>query len=170
MFKKRFALKLISCIVLVCLLVGFTVYAFGAGSSAGTSSDPLVTLSYVNETFRSELLAEVQKRIETATSTVDRDISSLASSFTSELGKSSGSAVESAYSTVTVAAGGVLDVTAGSEFLVLSGSGKLTQNMLIDATAGKSLASGDAIAENHFFTCPASCQLTAVSDLKILVK
>jgi hypothetical protein len=170
MSKNNLLYKLLALVVSVAVIAGLAVFAFGAGSSAGTSSDPLVTLSYVNETFKKELLDEVQKRIDLNQYDVDSQIAALAESFSSSVAASSGYAEQTPYMTVEISAGNTLDLPAGSEFLVLSGNGKVSVNMAVDTTSGKNLSHSDAISENHFIVCPADCQIQASSAMRILVK
>ena len=54
--KRKIAL------ILTAVLLGLAVCLPAAAAGAGTADDPLVTLSYLNETF----LAAVQKRIDEA--------------------------------------------------------------------------------------------------------
>jgi len=169
MSKKKFAVKLISAACLVALLCCFTILALSAGT-AGTTSDPLVTLSYVNKTFRESLLAEVQQRVNESAPVTNQQIAALADSFAAQVGRTAPQASETAYSAVNVPEGESYQLFAGQEFLVLSGGAKVSVNMLVDTTTGKSLAAGDAVAENHFFTCPADCQIRADSALRILIK
>ena len=171
MFKKHMIPKLIACALAVALIVSLTVIAVGTGSTAGTTSDPLVTLSYVNETFKAELLQQMQQQMNTSQMEFSQSITAMLQSISNQYsGYAPESGVETSYIGVTVPKGETLKLEAGQQFLVLSGAGKVSLNMMVDTTAGKSLASGNALSENHFYTVPAESAITATSDLSILIQ
>ena len=86
---------------LAVVLLGLAICLPAAAAGAGTEGDPLVTLSYLNETF----LAAVQKRIDEA---VAGRNASLAAYIDGKLGNGSGSAgTVSSFAVVTIPAGKV---------------------------------------------------------------
>lgn len=171
MFKKNLFLKLIACALVVVLVVGFAVLASGAGTSAGTTSDPLVTLSYVDETFRAELLQHLQQNLGASQSEFNQTMYAMLDRISSQsVGYVPETSAQSSYVSVIIPAGDTLQLYPGQQFLVLSGSGKVSLNMMVDTTAGKSLSSGHALSENHFYTVPAESAITAGTELSILIK
>ena len=170
MFKKHLIPKLIAIVMAVVLIVSLTILAAGTGSSAGTTSDPLVTMSYVNETFRAELLQQLQQEMNTSQVEFSQSISAMLQSISNQYsGYAPESDAQSDYISVTVPAGESVQLQAGHQFLVLSGTGKVSQNMMVDTTSGKSLSSGNALSENHFYTVPGEAAITADTDLTILI-
>ena len=156
MFKKHLIPKLIAIVMAVVLIASLAVLAAGTGSSAGTTSDPLVTMSYVNETFRAELLQQLQQEMNTSQAEFSQSISAMLQSISNQYsGYAPEMSVQSPYVSITVPEGETLELAAGQQFLVLSGAGKVSLNMMVDTTAGMSLASGNALSENHFYTVPA---------------
>ena len=171
MFKKHLIPKLIAIVMAVVLIASLAVLAAGTGSSAGTTSDPLVTMSYVNETFRAELLQQLQQEMNTSQAEFSQSISAMLQSISNQYsGYAPEMSAQSPYVSITVPEGETLELAAGQQFLVLSGAGKVSLNMMVDTTAGVSLASGNALSENHFYTVPAESAITATSDLSILIQ
>ncbi len=171
MFKKHLFLKLIACTMLVAVIVGFAALASGAGSTAGTSSDPLVTLSYVDEIFRESLLSEVQKMISDSSANDAQRLNQMLAGFIAAMPRSTAvSSAQSSYESVSLQVGQTWTFAEGQQFLLLSGSAVLTSNRLVDVTDGKSIASGAALAEDHFYTVPAEATVRAETELSILVK
>lgn len=170
MFKKHLIPKLIACCVAVVLIASLAILAAGTGSSAGTTSDPLVTMSYVNETFRAELLQQLQQEMNTSQAEYSQSITAMLQSISNRYsGYAPETSVQSDYVSIAVPAGETLELAPGQQFLVLSGTGKVSLNMMVDTTSGQSLSSGHALAENHFYTVPGEAAITAETDLNILI-
>ena len=171
MRNKHLILKLAACALALTLLVGLAAVAAGAGTSAGTSSDPLVTLSYVDETFRASLLSEVDQRIDAAQGEYTAQLNTMLSSFSSRINTPAASTpASSSYRTVTLAEGQTQTLTAGQQFLVLSGTGTVGANAIVDVSDGKSLSPGAALSENHLYTAPAATSFTATVGMSILLR
>ena len=91
--KRKIAL------ILTAVLLGLAVCLPAAAAGAGTADDPLVTLSYLIETF----LAAVQKRIDEAVASRN---ASLTAYIDGKLGSGGGSAgTASSFAVVTIPAG-----------------------------------------------------------------
>ena len=102
--KNRWLLRAVL-LMLVCSLTTMTV---SLAAEAGTSGDPLVTLSYLNGTFLDSLLAKVDQKIDQRNS---------------QLGLSgSGASSSATFSVVTLSAGQTLTGDIGCEVMLRVGS------------------------------------------------
>lgn len=140
--KRKIAL------ILTAVLLGLAVCLPAAAAGAGTADDPLVTLSYLNETF----LAAVQKRIDEAVSSRN---ASLTAYIDGKLGSGGGSAgTASSFAVVTIPAGKTLVGDIGCEVMLRVGSAVCVSPSspgLIDETSAGTLNNSGALAQNHLY-------------------
>ena len=134
------------------LLVSATVLTLtvAATGGAGTSSDPLVTLSYLNEKFLPQILSEVDKktasREQTLSSKLTEQVKSETQAFEQKYGASSGNAsggTAASFTVVTLNQGQILYMGVGCEAMLRTGSGVCVAAStpgLIDETSGTALA------------------------------
>ena len=146
------------------------------GAAAGTQTDPLVTLSYLNDVNTPAILKEVDARLDTREQALVDKLNASIAQYEKDMeeqlaaaggGTASSSAV---FAVVTVKLlGGV-----GCEFLLRSGSAVCVAASapgLIDSTDGATLASGGAIQPNHLYLSTAEGRgLQAGSDATVLVR
>ena len=107
-----------------------------AASNYGTSSDPLVTRSYLDEKLTPELMTQFQKELDKAVN--DLEVS--------------GEAAD--YEVVTLTQGQTLTGKVGCELLLRLGTATCKAQYspgLVDATGGGSVDSGAALAANHLY-------------------
>ena len=129
--KRKIAL------ILTAVLLGLAVCLPAAAAGAGTADDPLVTLSYLNETF----LAAVQKRIDEAVASRN---ASLTAYIDGKLGSGGGSAgTASSFAVVTIPAGKTLVGDIGCVSPSTPG--------LSDETTGGTLGNGKALVKNQLY-------------------
>ena len=124
---KRFLGCLLGVVISVTAIVG-TVYA----ADAGSSSDPLVSKSYV-------------------------DVQSVLAKINSSSGSSSGSSGAAAFTPVEVKTGGTIIGGEGAEIILRSGNAQVVLNgndTITDATTGQALTEGKALATNHLTIIP----------------
>ena len=138
--KRKIAL------ILTAVLLGLAVCLPAAAAGAGTADDPLVTLSYLNETF----LAAVQKRIDEAVASRN---ASLTAYIDGKLGGGS-AGTASSFAVVTIPAGKTLVGDIGCEVMLRVGSAACISPStpgLIDETTGGTLEDGKALVKNHLY-------------------
>ena len=126
---KRFLGCLLGVVISVTAIVG-TVYA----ADAGSSSDPLVSKSYVDDQIQS-VLAKIN----------------------SSSGSSSGSSDAAAFTPVEVKTGGTIIGGEGAEIILRSGNAQVVLNgndTITDATTVQALTEGKALATNHLTIIP----------------
>lgn len=158
--KKKQALILICVIAAV---LGLTAAAATAAGGAGTQGDPLVTLSYLNDTFTGQIMDKVDGLI------AQRNL---------QLGQGSGapalpSGTSSGFAVVTLEPGQSLYGEAGCEVLLRSGEAACAASAppgLVDATSGGSLAGGAPLEKNHLYLMTDSRTLTSDPGAVLLVR
>mgnify|MGYP007059903222 FL=1 len=144
------------------LLVSATVLTLtvAATGGAGTSSDPLVTLSYLNEKFLPQVLSDVDKKTasrekelsQKLTEQVKSETKAFEQKYSASGGSSGGTA--SSFTVVTLSKGQTLSMGVGCEAMLRTGSGVCvaTSNPgLVDETSGASIAGGEALIKNHLY-------------------
>ena len=140
MKKNRWFLR---AVVLVVLSVMLNATVTVAGAVAGGSDDPLVTLSYLNDTFLGEILNKVDEKIAARNSQIVQ-----------QLGGTMGSSTSSTFTVVTLTSGQVLTGEIGCEVMLRVGAALCVASSspgLIDETTAGTLNNGGALAQNHLY-------------------
>ena len=136
--KNRWALRLTALILISCLAATGVSLAVEPGSA----SDPLVTLSYLNETFLGQIMTQV-----------DQKIAARNSRLLQQSGGTGG--VSSAeFTVVTLSKGQTLTGDIGCEVMLRVGSASCVSPSapgLIDETTAAALNNGGALAANHLY-------------------
>lgn len=135
--KNRWYLRLLALLVL-CGALNVTITA---AAEAGSSDDPLVTLSYLNETFMDSIMDRVDQKI---------------AARNTQLGVSTGSGANTAatFTVVTLISGQTLTGDIGCEVMLRVGTAACVSPSspgLIDETAATTLNNGGALAQNHLY-------------------
>ena len=143
------------------LLTSLTLLSISvaAAGTAGSSSDPLVTLSYLNEKFLTRVDEKLAARTDTASkelrAQVDADIKRLEEKYgsqTSNEGTSTGTA--DSFAVVTMTNGQVLYGAIGCEVMLRVGTASVVSPSspgLIDSTGGTTLDNGAGLTKNHLY-------------------
>ena len=133
MKKDRWLLR---AVVLLVLSAGLMTTA-SLAAEAGSSGDPLVTLSYLNDTFFNTIMHRVDQKIAERTGQAVPGGSSSAS-----------------FVVVTLSQGQTLTGGIGCEVMLRVGSAVCVSPSdpgLIDETTASTLADGGALAQNHLY-------------------
>ena len=165
------------------LLVSATVLTLtvAATGGAGTSSDPLVTLSYLNEKFLPQVLSDVDKktasREKELSQKLTEQVKSETKAFEQKYGASGGSSGGTAqsFTVVTLSKGQTLSMGVGCEAMLRTGSGVCvaTSNPgLVDETSGASIAGGEALIKNHLYMAAVDSRgvQASANSTKLLVR
>lgn len=166
---KRWTIRL-GALALSAVLLG-TVAALAAG---GDQSDPLVTLSYLNQTAIPQIVKQVEEK------TVEKQ-KELEQTFTNQInqykqGQSGGTASggSASYTLVSMSGGQVMSLGVGCEILPRIGTITVKANTtpaLIDLSTGGTVNSGASLTKNHLYMATiADRTLTASGDVKLLVR
>jgi len=137
MKKDRWVLRGVALLA----LSGVLMTTFSLAAEAGSDGDPLVTLSYLNETFFNDIMARVDQKIAQRTGqAVPGGISS--------------SSASDSFTVVTLSQGQTLTGDIGCEVMLRIGSAVCVSPSdpgLIDETTAGTLANGGALAQNHLY-------------------
>lgn len=157
MKSKRMVLILAFVLVAV-VFAGVGAYA---ASTLGTQSDPLVTLSYVNERLYPQLVDKISEEADRAAKEVKESVSgSIGSTDT--------------YSVVSLASGQTLVGQAGCEILLRIGSAQVSASDapgLVDTTDASSINNGTALRQNHLYMVTIGGNgIKATSAVKVVVR
>lgn len=134
MKKNRWALRALALLALsAALMTGVSLAA-----EAGSDRDPLVTLSYLNETFFNEIMRQVDQKIAQRTGQASP----------------SGGGASASFTVVTLSQGQTLTGGVGCEVMLRIGSAVCVASSdpgLIDETTAATLAGGGALVQNHLY-------------------
>lgn len=162
-----------------CLLLAGTVLAtfVAMAAEAGSQGDPLVTLSYLNDTFLGQILKTVDEKLDERDARLRRELDGQAEDALRELldryagtnGAAQGGAV---YAPVTLTDGQTLYAQGGCEVLPRSGKALCAAESAgaVDTTAGTNLGGGAALSANHLYLLPQDGAITASGDVTLLVR
>ena len=178
---KKHKLRTAACIMLVGTVLAAFV-AIAAEIGAGSESDPLVTLSYLNEVFLQEILDDVDEKLiarnELMTTELQEWITLTKRDILIELGSSYGDetgGVAVSFTAVTLAPGQILYGAMGCEVMLRSGSaiciseGKSVPG-LVDNTDGSSINDGVALVTNHLYLMTAQRGVQATTEIVLMVR
>lgn len=139
MKKNRWFLRMI----VLLLLSGALNMTVSFAAEAGSSGDPLVTLSYLNDTFLNTILQKVDQKIAVRNSQIAQ-----------QMGGQSGTGSAAAFTVVTLSSGQTLTGDIGCEVMLRVGTASCVSPSapgLIDETTAGTLNNGGALAQNHLY-------------------
>ena len=168
--KRR--LKLIAAGVAVTAAVTFGAAALAA---AGDSTDPLVTLSYLNNVFAPTVTAKVDEAVTANETALKAKLDTAITEWTKTIQTQGGGGSSSVYSVVTLNKGQTLTGSVGCELMLRVGGATLSSSGapgLVDSTAGGVLSGGGALVQNHLYLVTVDTRtVTAAADsVKLLVR
>lgn len=132
-FLRLAALTLVSCIAMTSVSLAV---------EPGSASDPLVTLSYLNETFLGQIMTQVDQKIAVRNSQIAQQAGGI------------GSASSVEFTVVTLSKGQVLTGDLGCEVMLRVGTASCVSPSnpgLIDETTASTLNNGGALSANHLY-------------------
>lgn len=133
-----------------------------------TLEDPLISLSYLNGIFKTELLSAVSDTIDAEVEALDDELTRKISGVRDAIGHVS--SPSSTHSTISLPTGNSYTVGAETEFLLISGSAAAKEAGLLDVTTGLTVAQGEALLENHLYITVSPTSVVAESTAKLLVR
>ena len=137
--KKNGWLLRAAALVLFC---GILTTSVSLAAEAGSSDDPLVTLSYLNETFLDSIMSRV-----------DEKIAQRNSQLPGQAGASGGTAADT-FAVVTLSSGQTLNGSIGCEVMLRVGTAVCVSPSnpgLIDESSAVTLSNGGSLATNHLY-------------------
>ena len=146
------------------LLASYTLLlvTVAAAGGAGSESDPLVTLSYLNETFLPQVLGKVDEQLaerdkelsEKLDEQVKKDTAALAEQYGSRVPTAGGSGNADTFTVITLTSGETLRGAIGCEVMLRVGTANCVSPSspgLIDETDASILENGKALTKNHLY-------------------
>lgn len=160
MMKKKKKIMIALCVLAGVLFVaGVTVLAT---TNYGTQNDPLITLSYINQTVKPALKNELETSVEKAKTELAESLNQQIANFTrmidAKIASSEGGALpsgETKFEIVTLKYRQVIKCAAGTEIMLRSGSATAyggASPRLVDTTGGAEITNaGAAIKKDHMY-------------------
>ena len=166
--KRRFTL---ATVLVLAVLIGLIVVT----AVQGGSDDPLVTLSYLTNIFKPQVMAELDQKLtaadQAALAEIETKLQAAGGGTTQPANPNVSSA---AYVVVDVKKGQTMTMDIGCEVMLRIGGGTVKANSgvgLIDMTDGSTLENGQALLTNHLYLVTLDGRgFTASSDAKLLVR
>lgn len=164
---KRWIIRL-GALALSAVLLG-TAAALAAG---GDQSDPLVTLSYLNQTAIPQIVKQVEEKTAARQQELEKRFADQLSQH--QGGQTPSSGGSASYTLVSMSSGQVMSLGVGCEILPRVGSVTVkaaTTPALIDLSTGGTVNSGASLTRNHLYMATiADRTLTASGSVKLLVR
>lgn len=164
LFMKKRSNKVRTFLCVILAVTVLTAFAAMAAGGAGSQSDPLVTLSYLTDTFTDQVMEKVNGLLADRNAALNKELSDKLAS---------GGTGDGSYAAVTLAAGQTLRGEAGCEVLLRSGAARCAgtgSTGLVDTTSGGNLDSGGALAANHLYLMPESREVSTADGAVLLVR
>lgn len=163
---KRWTVRL-GALSLAAVLLG-TGAALAAG---GDQSDPLITLSYLNQTAIPQIVKQVEEKTLARQQELEQALADQISQYKQQAGTSGNSA---SYTLVSLTNGQVLSLEVGCEVLLRVGTVTVNADSspaLIDLSDAGTVNTGASLTRNHLYMATiAGRTLTASGDVKLLVR
>jgi len=188
--RKQWSIWLTCALVAVLMIAGMAAVA----AEYGSQSDPLVTLSYIEQVLLPQSKQQVDQQLEAYLSSYDGDLSGITDDVKTYIDKklrsfASGDVdeelvdaiaaavveqmgdrelVQAQWTTVELESGDV--VTCGAGCQIILRSGKATANTtLMDMSDGETLSSGKSFASNHLYVVRSDAQCFTLNRDSVLL-
>lgn len=145
---ERWTIRL-GAVILSAALLGTAALAAGGGQD-----DPLVTLSYLNQTAIPQVVKQVEEKTAGIQKELEQALAKQIEAYRQTAGGSSLPASSASYTLVTVNAGQVMTLEVGCEVLLRVGTATVQADSapaLIDLTSGESVGNGASLLKNHLY-------------------
>ena len=150
--------------------------AFSASATGGDQTDPLITLSYLTQVVKPELLGKVDEKVAANEQTLLEKVNAAIDDYSKEmeaaLGGTGGNGAM--YTAVTLSKGALLCPNAGVEILVRTGTAKVLAGanpVVHNATSGAGVSIGGELQANNLYVVPLEgAVICATSDCTLLVR
>lgn len=166
---KRWTIRL-GAAALSAVLLG-TIAALAAG---GDQTDPLVTLSYLNQTALPQIVKQVEDQTAAKQKELEEKLAALLAQVQAGQGAGTSTGGSASFAVVSMSKGQVMSLGVGCEILPRIGTVTVNANTspaLIDTSTGGTVGSGTALTSNHLYMATiADRTLTASGDAKLLVR
>ena len=160
---KRFRLTIVI-VAILALALGTGIGIMAAGT-AGSADDPLITLSYLNDKFKADLLKDIDALIKTRGDEITAKVSASGAGTTGET-------PADVFKVVVLGAGQKLILNEGAELLMREGTAAVIGDAFSNTTKGEATPAGAAVLINNMYLASsASSGIQAGTDtVKVLVR
>lgn len=143
-------------------------------AAGGDQTDPLITLSYLNQTAIPQIVRQVEEKTAARQQELEQAFTDQINQYRQQGGQSAPSGGSASYTLVSMSKGQVMSLEVGCELLLRVGSVTVkadTAPALIDLSTGGTVNSGTSLTKNHLYMATiADRTLTASGDVKLLVR
>lgn len=159
--------RIITAVLVFMLLVCFTSALAG---TAGTASDPLVSLGYIDDTFIPAVLSDGEKTVNAATSeayaAAVKNAAGIYNDSLLRLGGPDGYTLLSGFAKASMTSGSSLYLLTGASVIPVSGTVKVTleSGALVDISTGSEIASGTVLTAGHRYLCCENTKATITAS------
>ena len=158
--------------------LALTVLCAGAALAAGgDQDDPLVTLSYLEQTVLPGVVQEVETKSTARQAELEKALADQIAQYKQEISAlaGSGSAGSASYTLVTLTSGQTMSLEVGCEVLLRVGTVKVNANTnpaLIDVSTGGTVNGGASLTKNHLYMATISDRTLTptAATVKLLVR
>lgn len=155
---------------LAVVLTAVTLVALAAG--AGSKEDPLVTLSYLEETYTDTLMQKADATLQQRNQELEAALQKKVDGLSASAGSGSASV---GYTVVTLTSGQRLEGAVGTEVMLRVGTAMCYATSspgLVDTTSGATLAGGQGLEKNHLYlmTIEGRAVEATAATVKLLVR
>ena len=160
-------LKIAAALMCVCFL-----FTAAYATSAGSSTDPLVTLSYLNGTYTEQVKAMVDQTVNERKAEMEQSLRNVLAGNGGTTAPTAGNGV---FTVVTLTQGQSLVGDVGCEVMLRIGAATCVSEDsvgLIDTTSGGVLGTGAALSQNHLYMVTIAPRWITASSatVKVLVR
>lgn len=157
------------------LVLGGACLGAGTVLAAGDKADPLVTLSYLEETVIPAILSQIKADTAQTQAELEGKLQSQVDSYKAELQQSGTGDDQATYTVVTLTQSQQLKLGVGCEMMLRVGSATVQANTspgLIDVTTGGECNNGASLEKNHLYmaTIPDRTLTATAATTKLLVR
>ncbi len=161
--------KVVVAVVCICALAAVAL------ATPGSETDPLVTLSYLTNIFRPQIMEQVQSEADTQKTALEEELNKVLDERLGTPADEPAPENDAVFTVVTLASGQVLTGDVGCEAMLRIGTAQCISPAspgLIDVTSGTILEDGGALETNHLYMVTISTRsITCTSETcKLLVR
>ena len=154
------------------LFFALTVLAGVVFAAGGDSSDPLISLSYLQGTFRDKVDRSVDSKLDTSDKAAYAQAESALRAAISAAEANVGGNVADTFAERRLKQGDILSGATGLQVIVLAGNvtAQFSSGAVVDVTAGSEIQSGAALTANHRYLVAedTSAQFTAAGKTAVV--
>ncbi|NLM83126.1 MAG: hypothetical protein GX189_00235 [Clostridiales bacterium] len=174
--KQKKALLIAAIVLGVAFISAAGILGLGA-SDAGTQDNPLITLSYLNEQFKPQVLLSFDEKLAAesaaAQQRLDARIAEYIQTVDAKIREADIGSV--GFTLVTLSRGQTVTCAVGTELLLRIGTAQAygpSAPALVDSTAGTTLSAGQALTANHLYmvTIQGNGFKATADTVKILIR